>query len=126
MLKKLASFSLKPEIKIIREVNAMEKILEQILDRLTSVDENIGTLKGDVSTLKGDVSTLKSDVSTLKNDMAKSNRKLDAVFEQTAELLEFRTDITQKLNKIMEDHISLQQIVGEHEVAIRSIRRSSF
>ena len=116
----------------------MEKILEQILNRLTSVDENIGTLKSDVSTLKSDVSILKSDVSTLKSDvftlkndvttikidMAKSNRKLDAVFEQTAELLEFRTDITQKLNKIMADHISLQQIVGEHEVAIRSIRRS--
>ncbi len=97
----------------------MEKILEQILNRLTSMDENI-------SSLKSDVSTLKSDVSTLTSDMTKFNRKLDAVFEQTAGLLEFRTDIIDKLKKIIDDNVSLQGIIGEHEIAIRSIRRRAF
>ncbi len=122
----------------------MEKILEQILNRLDSMDRNIGSLKSDVATLtsdvtemksdvvtltsdvtgmKSDVSTLKSDVSTLKSDMSKFERKLDAVFEQTAGLLEFKTDVTEKLNQIIDDNISLQEIVGEHEVAIRSLRR---
>ena len=110
----------------------MGTILEQILQKLNAVDENIGALKSDVSTLKSDVSTLKSDVSTLKSDIAimksdmfKHDRKLDAVFEQTGALLEFKTEITEKLNKIIDDNVSLQEIIGEHEIAIRSLRRKA-
>ena len=117
----------------------MEKILAQILDRLTSVDGNIASLQGDVATLKGDVVTLKGDVATLKSDMAtlkgdvavikndmlKFERKLDAVYEQTAELVEFKTEVTEKLDQIIEDNKSLQEIMGEHEIAIRSMRRKS-
>ncbi|HOL17272.1 MAG TPA: hypothetical protein PLY40_03175 [Bacillota bacterium] len=111
----------------------MEKILEQIFSKLNSMDEKIGsltsdvsTLKSDVSTLKSDVSTLKSDVSTLKSDMQKFARKLDAVFEQTGLLTEFKTEVIERLNKIASDNLSLQHIIGEHDVAIRSMQRSVF
>lgn len=129
----------------------MEKVMEQILTRLTSMDENIGflkgdvstlkddvsTLKGDVATLKSDVSTLKDDVSTLKSDVAtlksdvaalkadvrRLEGRMDAVYEQTAELLEFKTEMTEKIDTIINDNKSLQEIIGEHEIAIRSLRR---
>lgn len=129
----------------------MEKVLEQTLSRLTSIDENLGllkndvatlksdvatlkgdvaTLKSDVATLKGDVATLKSDVATLKSDVAiiktdlhRLEGRMDAVYEQTAELLEFKTEITEKVDIIINDNKSLQEIIGEHEIAIRSLRR---
>ncbi len=104
----------------------MEKILEQIFSKLNSMDEKIGSLTSDVSTLKSDVSTLKSDVSTLKSDMQKFARKLDAVFEQTGLLTEFKTEVIERLNKIASDNLSLQHIIGEHDVAIRSMQRSVF
>ena len=132
----------------------MEKIMEQILSRLNSMDEKIGlltsdmstvksdvqalksdtqalksdiqTLKGDVQTVKSDIHTLKGDVYTLKNSTLKSERTLNAVFEQTGLLTEFKTEITKKLDKIITDNLSLQHVIGEHEIAIRSIRRIAF
>ena len=108
----------------------MEKVMEQILTRLTSMDENIGLLKNDVATLKSDVATLKNDVATLKSDVAiiktdihRLEGRMDAVYEQTAELLEFKTEMTEKVDTIINDNKSLQEIIGEHEIAIRSLRR---
>lgn len=95
----------------------MENIMKQILDRLDSMDEKIGTLKSDMGILK-------SDMAVLKSDMRKFERKQEAIFEQTGLLLEFKTEITEKLNKIISDNLSLQHIVGEREIAIRSMRRS--
>ena len=105
-------------------------MMEQLFNRLTSIDQNIGTLKDDVSLLKSDVSSLKSDVSILKSDVAimktdiiRINSRLDAVYEQTAELLEFKFEATEKLDHIIADNISLQGVIGEHEIALHSLRR---
>ncbi|MEW5786114.1 MAG: DUF2730 family protein [Bacillota bacterium] len=105
------------------DVSTLKSDVSTLKSDVSTLKSDVSTLKSDVSTLKSDVSTLKSDVSTLKSDISRIDRKLDAVFEQTAILLEFKTDATQKLDKIIEDNRSFYEVIGEHEVSIRSMRR---
>lgn len=50
-------------------------------------------------------------------------KKLDVVYEQTAQLVEFRNEVNQKLDNIIENNKSIHEILGEHEVSIRTLRR---
>lgn len=50
-------------------------------------------------------------------------KRIDTIYEQTAILLEFRSEVNAKLDKIIEDNKSIYEVLGEHEVAIRTLRR---
>ncbi|HHZ20078.1 MAG TPA: hypothetical protein GX391_06180 [Firmicutes bacterium] len=101
----------------------VEQVLGQILERLTSLE---GTFKADMSGLKGDVSELKSDVTGLKSDVARIDYKLNVVVEQTAGLLEFKTEMIKKTEQLVQDNVAIKQILGEHEIAIRAMQRRFF
>ena len=94
----------------------MEKVLNEILLEIKSLKKGQDELKDDVGTLKDDVSTLKDDVQNLK-------RVTNAISEQTATLTEFRTEINEKFDTMIENQKSLFEMYGEHEVEIRNIRR---
>lgn len=59
----------------------------------------------------------------LEARVEKLENKLDAVYEQTAQLVEFRNEVNQKLDNIIEDNKSIHEILGEHEISIRTLRR---
>jgi regulator of replication initiation timing len=99
------------------------EILELLLHKVTSIESDVSTLKTDVSTTKTDVSTLKTDVTTLRTEFDSLVVKIDTIFEQTARLSEYHEETTLKLDLIIEDQKSIHEIIGEHEVANRTLRR---
>jgi hypothetical protein len=101
------------------------EILELLLHKVTSIESDVSTLKTDVSTTKTDVSTTQTDVSTLRTGFDTLVVKIDAIFEQTARLTEYHEETTLKLDLIIEDQKSIYEIIGEHEVAIRTLRRKA-
>jgi chromosome segregation ATPase len=107
--------------------NSMYQELIVRLDGLkTDVSElktDVSELKTDVSELKTDVSELKTDVSELKTSVIRIEKKLDNVTEQTAGLLEFRTETLGRLNELQDNQISVSAILGQHEMQIRSLQR---
>lgn len=84
---------------VLREIREMKKDISQRFDgidqRLDSMDQRLG----------------------------KVEHKLDVVVEQTAGLMEFQTETNYKLDKISDDQKSIIQVLGEHEIAIRSLQR---
>jgi archaellum component FlaC len=70
---------------------------------------DVGLLKGDVGELKEDVSELKVDVAELKADVAA--------------LKDGQARIEQTLEKMAQDQISICEMFGDHEIAIRTLRR---
>ena len=113
--------------------------MKEILDRLTEMGQDIKGIKTDVSELKTDVSELKRDVSELKTDVAILKTRMgklessvdqirirqDIIFEQTAGLLEFRTEVRAILLEIQDSQLATSHILGEHEISIRNLRRRS-
>lgn len=83
------------------------EILQQILNELKII--------------KTDISTLKTDVSTLKEGQKNIKSKLDIIYEQTADLTEFRTEATAKLDninthvhKLSSDFTAVEVITGKN------------
>jgi chromosome segregation ATPase len=84
--------------------------LARLTQEMTGVKTDINDLKSDVNDLKSDVSSLKSDVKDLKesqqrmeSQMDRLETKVDLVQTQTAELTEFKTDTTEKLDRLIVD-----------------------
>ena len=72
------------------------------LKRMYPAEVDVGELKEDVSELKVDVAELKADVAALKDGQAR---------------------IEQTLEKMAQDQISICEMFGDHEIAIRTLRR---
>jgi predicted nuclease with TOPRIM domain len=108
-----------------------------VLEKLTSLASNVKGLENVVSGLGNEFKGLENDVNGLGNEFKglvnevkglkashdELARKIDVVCEQTAILTEFKSEVSDKLDTIIEDNKSIQEILGEHEIAIRTLRR---
>ncbi|ACD52988.1 hypothetical protein FDB55_14525 [Clostridium botulinum] len=87
----------------------MEQIFNTILSKLDAIEQNQNSIKFDINILQADINILKSDVSSTKIDAIKLqsnvsniNKKLDTIYDQTANLTEFSTETKDNLNSISE------------------------
>ena len=99
------------------------ELLELLLEKVTKIEDGQDELRQEVSTLRQGQDELKGNVKELKANVNDLKQMTKAIFDQTADLTEFRTDTTEKLDIILEDNKSIKEIIGEHEVAIRNLRR---
>ncbi|ACD23879.1 hypothetical protein FDC58_06730 [Clostridium botulinum] len=87
----------------------MEKIFNTILSKLDAIEKNQNSIKFDINVLQTDINILKADISSTKIDAIKLqsnvsniNKKLDTIYDQTANLTEFSTETKDNLNSISE------------------------
>jgi uncharacterized protein YoxC len=90
--------------------------MKEILYRLTEMGQDIKGIKTDVAELKTTMGNLESSVEQIKT-------RQEVIFEQTAGLLEFRTETKAILLDIQESQLATSDILGEHEISIRGLRR---
>lgn len=84
-----------------------EEFQSIVLNELKSIKTDINELKTDVRSLKTDVNSLKTDVNSLKEgqerleaNQEKIERFAKSIYEQTADLMEFRVSTEQKLDEM--------------------------
>ncbi|MEW5922018.1 MAG: hypothetical protein AB1796_13955 [Bacillota bacterium] len=94
----------------------MEKILNLILDKLSGLEKGQEELrKGQEELRKGqEVHSKKLDA--LEQGQRDLNNKMDAVYEQTALLTEFKTEITHTVNRL-EQKIDILQTQQEQIIS---------
>ena len=111
--------------------------MKEILYRLTEMGQDIKDIKTDVGELKTDVGELKTDVADIKTDVSELKTRMgnlessveqiktrqEVIFERTGGLLEFRTETKAILLDIQESQLATSDILGEHEISIRGLRR---
>ena len=90
--------------------------MKEILYRLTEMGQDIKGIKTDVAELKTRMGNLESSVEQIKT-------RQEFIFEQTAGLLEFRTETKSILQDIKDSQIVTSAILGEHEISIRVMRK---
>ncbi|CAH0119247.1 hypothetical protein PAE9249_01746 [Paenibacillus sp. CECT 9249] len=119
------------------ELGGVKEDIKGLKAELGSVKEDIAGIKAELGGVKTDIKGLKAELEEVKAEQRKTNERLDrletkvdrqevtinAIFEQTANLIEFRSEATSKLETIIEDQKSIHEILGEHEVSIRTLRR---
>lgn len=90
--------------------------MKEVLDRLIEMGQDIKGIKTDVAELKTRMRNLEKSVDQIKT-------RQDVIFEQTAGLLEFRTETRAILLDIQDSQLATSHILGEHEISIRNLRR---
>lgn len=84
---------------------------------------DVALLKGDVGELKEDVSGLKVDVGELKEDVSGLKVDVGELKADVAALKDGQARMEQTLEKMAQDQISICEMFGDHEIAIRTLRR---
>lgn len=121
-----------------------EEFQRAVLEKLGNLEAGQKNLEGSVSNLEKGQRNLEVSVKDLEvgqknlevivKGLEKGQKDLEvivkglekslgAVIEQTADLTEFREEVKDNLNTLLEENLSIHGILGEHEVAIRTIRR---
>ena len=90
---------------------------------IIEIKSEITGMKGEISGIKDDISGMKSEIKDFKQSQARMQSKLDLVSEQTAGLIQFRTEVISRFDSVTEIHKSLLEMYGEHEAEIRALRR---
>ncbi len=111
---------------ILEKLNGLDKIdsrLDRVENRLDKIESEVSGVKSEVSGVKSEVSDVKSEVSGVKSEVSSVKSEVSIIKNQTAILTEFRTETNTKLNAIIEDNKSIHELLGEHEVSIRTLRR---
>lgn len=89
---------------------SMEKILKEIL--------------GEIKEIKTEMSSMNQRIGNLEAGQDRIEKKLDTVYEQTATLTEFRTEVNQKLDNLTDDVEFLKHKEYEHEQDIFRLKRN--
>lgn len=97
--------------------------MKEILYHLTEMGQDIKSIKADVAELKTDVAELKTRIGNLESSVEQIKTRQDVIFEQTAGLLEFGTETKAILLDIQDSQLATSDILGEHEISIRNLRR---
>ena len=92
------------------DITSMQGDIISMKSDITSMQGDIISMKNDINSTKADIVSMKSDIHSLKDDnkeikleLNKINKKLDAVFEQTADLTEFKTITSDNIESIKKD-----------------------
>lgn len=101
-----------------RDVGTLKEDVGILKNDVILLKEDVNLLKEDVNFLKEDVTILKQDVGSLKESVARIEHRLDAVFEETAGLAEFRTEVKTDLEKHgrLLDILSRRSLLQESEI----------
>ncbi len=89
---------------------------EQLVGRMERLETGQEQLVGRIERLEIGQKQLEVGQGEIRKD-------IKSIIEQTADLTEFRQETNEKLDSLMEDNKSICQILGEHEVSIRTVRR---
>jgi len=104
------------------DVASVKEDLAGVKEDVASVKEDLAGVKEDVANVKDDLAGVKEDVAELKIKVEKIDTKLDAVYEQTAFLTEFKEDSKINFEKFEQENRRLKEIVGRHELEIQALK----
>ncbi|NLV77158.1 MAG: hypothetical protein GX023_09310 [Tissierellia bacterium] len=104
------------------DLAGVKEDVASVKDDLAEVKEDVANVKDDLAGVKEDLVGVKEDVAELKIKVEKIDTKLDAVYEQTAFLTEFKEDSKINFEKFEQENRRLKEIVGRHELEIQALK----
>lgn len=110
---------------VLNKFDSLETEISGMKMEISSMKADMSDMKAEMSDMKSNISNLTVQVSRLDEKMDKMDHTLTIVYDQTAVLTEFKHEMNEKLDKVLEDNQSISQIIGEHEIAIRTLRRKA-
>lgn len=108
---------------IARKVSKMDGDIMEIKGEIVGMKNEITGINSEIAGTKNEITGIKAEIKEVKQLQASMQSKLDLVSEQTAGLIEFRTEVVSSFNSVIEIQKSLMEMYGEHEAELRALRR---
>ncbi len=122
---------------ILQELQSIKQEMGAMKQEMESVKQEIGAMKEEMESVKQEIGAMKQEMLALKSGQKELHLITRAIRdrqeETDAKLESLSMDVHQlhgkveqnseKLNFLIEDHKSVHEILGEHEISIRSMRR---
>ena len=105
------------------EITGINSEITGMKSEITGINSEIAGIRGEISGMKSEITGIKAEIKEVKQSQARMQSKLDLVSEQTAGLIEFRTEVVSRFDSVIEIQKSLMEMYGEHEAEIRALRR---
>jgi uncharacterized protein YoxC len=99
------------------------QILELLLTKVTSIEDDVSALKFEVNKIGIDVNKLGTDVDKLGTTVDKLDNTVDVILAQTAKLSEYHNETLSILHEIREEHKSIKEMLVDHEITLRTLKR---
>ena len=100
-----------------------EEFQKLVLEKFENLEMGQKALESSVKNLEIGQKGLEVSVKNLEIGQTEIKNDIKSIVEQTADLTEFREEVKEKLDTLIEDNISIHGILGEHEVSIRTLKR---
>ncbi|NSW93058.1 MAG: hypothetical protein HPY74_20860, partial [Firmicutes bacterium] len=95
--------------------------------KIGGLEDKIGGLEGKIDGMERDIASLKAGQENLEGKIDGLEGKIDAIGNKLDDIeaknANRHLQIESKLNALIEDNKSIHEILGEHEVSIRTLRR---
>lgn len=108
----------------------MEKILNQILSEMQSmnkrfdgVDAKLDKLESCMENMESRMENMESRIETIDSTVKEIDRKTTIIFNQTADLTEFKTSVNEKLDALTEEVAFISHREYETEKDVYAIKR---
>lgn len=120
--------------------------LQLILQKLGTIETDMSEMKNEINGIKDEMSGVKNEVNGIKDEMSALKAQLDENTEITKAIhhrqsetdaklegmaLDFanlqgeQVDTKERLVELEEDQKSTNEVIGEHEISLRTLRRRS-
>ncbi|MCX7842021.1 MAG: hypothetical protein N2489_02995 [Clostridia bacterium] len=97
-----------------------EEFQSLVLKKLAQIHEEVANLKTDVASLDARMSKLECRFDKFEERLERLENKFDDLEVKNAQR---HQQLEAKIDYLIEDNKSIHEILGEHEVSIRSLRR---
>lgn len=94
-----------------------------VLEELKGLKKGQIELTDKVDALEKGQIELANKVDTLEKGQIELTNKVDAIYNQTADLTEFKEETGKDIKESQEDNEVLKEMVGRHEIEIKTLER---
>jgi chromosome segregation ATPase len=101
----------------------LETRFDTLETRFDTLETRFDTLETRFDTLETRFDTLETRLVNVESDLKDLKVAVSSISEQTVVLTEFKTEVNGKLNEIIESNKSIHEIIMEHEITIRNLKR---
>ncbi len=104
------------------KVMTNEEFQRIVLEELRALRTDINGLKEGQKSLEEGQRSLGESQRSLEEGQRQIIKKLDAVWDQTVILTEFKEEVNSKLDTLLEENQAMKEIIGVHSVDIKRLK----
>ncbi|MCI6190271.1 MAG: hypothetical protein MR691_10090 [Clostridium sp.] len=77
-----------------------QELLKQILSKLDSMETKMNSMETKMESMETKINSMESDIKELKDGQERIEEKIETIYDQTANLTEFKTEVNIKLDEL--------------------------